>query len=380
MKKCLGLILFLSFNVSASKAPTLKVRIAKSLTKVSVSGIDLKRYIWPKKSLKSFPGPKKIQFNCKSKKKFKKRSPIKLASIKSLTGLVNWEEDKYKGLLHIQTSEKFNGCDIINEVSLEDYLSTLLPKEMNAKWPIEALKAQAVAARSYAYYKIQTNQVSKAKGFKTNYHIENSEKHQVSGSFFDATRKTIQATRETLGEVLTLHNEKLSPIFFHSKCGGKTLTPDQVWRNKLPGYKSVTCPFCHKHGRKNWTHTFPKSDLVHSLEKVLKNYKNDRVSIRQSDLTLTNDSKASSRIKFYNNTSFKVVKKSRLRSVMGRTTLPSNYYNLKEKGNNIEVSGSGFGHGVGMCQFGAKELALNGFTYKQILAHYFPELKLKKIY
>jgi stage II sporulation protein D len=380
LKKYLGLILFLSFNVHASKVPTLKVRIAKSLTQVSVSGIDLERYIWPKKSMKSFAGAKKIQFNCKSKKLFKRKSPIKLASIKSLTGLVNWEKEKYRGLLHIQTSEKFNGCDIINELSLEDYLSTLLPKEMNSKWPIEALKAQAVAARSYAFYKIETNQVSKSKGYNTNYDIENSEKHQVNGSFFDATRKTVRATGETFGEVLTLENEKLSPIFFHSKCGGKTLTPDQVWRNKLPGYKSVTCPFCHKHGRKNWTHTFLKSDLADSLEKVLYNYKGDKTSITQSELRLTHDSKGSSRIKFYNNSEFKVIKKSRLRSVMGRTTLPSNYYNITEKGNKIEVSGSGFGHGVGMCQFGAKELALKGYSYKQILAHYFPELKLKKIY
>lgn len=360
--------------------PVIKVRIAKSLSNVLVSGHDIKRYIWPKKSLKQFSGPKKIRLNCKSKKKFKRSKPIRLASIKSKTGLISWDKETYKGILHVQTSEKFNGCDIINELYLEDYLATLLPKEMNTKWPIEALKAQAVAARSYAYFKVKTNQVSKSKGFKTNYHIENSEKHQVNGSFFDATKKTIKASKETRGEILTLKGKKLTPIFFHSKCGGKTLLPSQVWRNKVAGYKSVPCPFCHKHGKKNWTHSIKKTKFVKSMSKVLKAYSSDKVNLRSSAIRLPNDKKNSSWLRFYNKSDFKAVKKSRIRSIMGRTLIPSNYYNVKEKGQNIQISGSGYGHGVGMCQFGAKELALQGYTYRQILAHYFPKLKLKKIY
>ena len=65
---------------------------------------------------------------------------------------------------------------------------------------------------------------------------------------------------------------------------------------------------------------------------------------------------------------------------MGRKKLPSNNYFIKDKGHSVEISGSGFGHGVGLCQFGAKELALRGFDYKQILNHYFPSFKLTKLY
>ncbi|MBT4791571.1 MAG: SpoIID/LytB domain-containing protein, partial [Halobacteriovoraceae bacterium] len=147
MKVILGLILFMCLvvvNAQAAKSPKLKVRIAKSLSKVKVSGMDLKRYIWPKKSFKSYQGAKRIHFNCRSKKLRSSKKPIRLASINSPTGMIKWDNERYKGVLHIQTSEKFDGCDIINELSLEDYLSTLLPKEMNAKWPMEALKAQAV--------------------------------------------------------------------------------------------------------------------------------------------------------------------------------------------------------------------------------------------
>ena len=69
-----------------------------------------------------------------------------------------------------------------------------------------------------------------------------------------------------------------------------------------------------------------------------------------------------------------------MRSVLGRKKAASNYFNITQKNNSVEISGSGFGHGVGLCQYGAFELAKRGYTYKQILSHYFPEHNLKKIY
>ncbi len=379
--KFLGLILFYVYSCQLFAAsPLIKVRIGKKLQKVNVSGIDLERYIVPRKSKKTFSGQKSIEFNCVSNLKSKRLKPIRLASISSLTGLINWEEDRYKGRLHIQTSEGLDGCDLINELNLDDYLSTLLPKEMNSTWPIEALKAQAVAARSYALFKIQTKQVGKSKGFETYYDLENSEKHQVNGDFFDVTKKTKKAAYDTKGEILVNPKDRMIPIFFHSKCGGRTLTPDQVWSNVVEGYKSVNCTFCHKHGRENWNHIIPKNQMAYSLTRVLKNYNKDKGSVNVHKITMMSDHKREESLKFYSGASFKKIKKSRLRSVLGRSILPSNYFNLSEQNDRYIVSGSGFGHGVGLCQFGAKELALQGFNYKQILAYYFPLLRLKKVY
>ncbi len=374
------LILSFSFVAHGAQVPILKVRVAKSRQKVLVSGMDLKRYIWPKKSLRKFAGFKKIKFNCVSRDIKKIKKPIRLATIKTSNGMIHWDQEKYKGVIHIQTDEKLNGCDIINETTLEDYLATLLPKEMSSNWPLEALKAQAVAARSYAYYKVKTAQVSRAKGFKTNYDLENSEKHQVNGSLYDVTRKTIKATKQTAGEILTLENEQITPVFFHSKCGGKTLTPGQVWQNRLPGYASVNCPFCHKHGLKNWKHKLSKQKVLSTFQKVLKQFNGDYSRFYSNSVQLAPDSRDTTRLRFYNDGDLKVIKKSRLRALMGRSNLPSNYYSLKMENDNFVVSGAGYGHGVGMCQFGAKELALQGYNYKQILAHYFPKMKLNKIY
>lgn len=375
----LGLILLFSLSAYA-KEPSINVLIGRSLKNIYVSGVDLKNKLFFKKSAKKYSGRKSLKFNCdpKSKSMLPKR-PVKLASVASETGLINWMKDKFKGKMHIISSQQRNGCDLVNEVKLEDYLATLLPKEMSASWPIEALKAQAVAARSYALYKLKTQQVSKDKGFEAYYDLENSEKHQVNGTFFDATRSTYRATQETRGEVLSLHNGKIVEVFFHSKCGGKTMKPDQVWANSVPGYESVPCPFCHDHGHKEWSIKLKKSKLERYLNKAMTTY-DELPNGSVSQVRIMRDNSLNSRIKFYSRDNFLTLKKSRLRSAMGREQLPSNNFFIKEGRNSVLIRGKGYGHGVGMCQFGAKELAKQGFDYKQILAHYFPSFKLTKLY
>lgn len=379
----MAIALFTVFTGTAfsAKTPYIRIKIGDSIKKVKVSGTDLKRYIWPKKSLRRFKGRQSIVFNCVSEsKKLKINRALRLATINSATNLVSWNKSKYLGTLDILASPKMKGCDLVNRLSVEEYISTVLAKEMNTNWPIEALKAQAVAARSYALFKKQSKQVSKVKGYKAYYDLENSEKHQVSGSYFDATKKTRRASAETRGQVLAVKAGKYMPIFFHSKCGGRTFKPEQVWQNKVKGYSSVYCPFCHDHGNKKWTKSFKHKDVSKYITRALVKYENDYSLKNRSNIELLNDHKGYSKLRFYNKGQFKVLKKSRLRDVMGRRRLPSNYYHTTIKKDLLTFSGSGNGHGVGLCQFGAKELALKGYNYKQILAHYFPRLKLIKAY
>jgi stage II sporulation protein D len=380
MKFYLGMIFLITGTLSThASQPQIRVLIAKSQKSVKLSGMDIERTIWPKNSRKEYSGGKTLVFNCESKNYLKSsKKPIRLASVVSKTGMIKWKEDRFRGSMHVQTSEAFNGCDIISESSLEDYISTLLGKEMNAKWPIEALKAQAVAARSYAYFKIKTKQVSKVKGFNAFYDLENSEKHQVSGSFFDVTKSTLLASNSTKGQILFQTDGSLSPIFFHSKCGGKTLTPEQVWRNPVKGYVSVECPFCHNHGMKNWNNKLTSQDWSKAIQKSLIKY--NKVKNAKGPYKVLRDHLGSSQVKLYAGDDFHVLKKSRLRGVLGRKTLPSNYFVVSKTAGKFNLKGSGYGHGVGLCQFGAKELALRGYTYKQILSHYFPKMILKTHY
>lgn len=377
------LFLFLTISLSGySKVPLIKVRIGKNLKSVKLSGLDIKKQINGRRKTNSYLGKKNLRFNCLKLKKLKKlKSPLLLASLSSPTGLIRWEDTAYPGKLNIVAAANQQGCDLINEIPLETYLTSLLAKEMNAVWPIEALKAQAVAARTYAYHKMVTQQVSRTKGFKTYYDLENSEKHQVNGSFFDSTKQTEFASKKTFGEVLTLENGKLTPIFFHAKCGGKTLKPSQVWSNEIKGYESVNCPFCHKLGKKDWKLVLPKKSFYSVINKTLKNFYHDKLNNKSTpELKIVPDNKSKTQLRLYDDDRLLTLQKSRIRSVLGRGKAPSNYYQLEQKGNKIILRGKGHGHGVGMCQLGALEMAKRGWNYKQILSHYFPRHQLKKIY
>ena len=368
------------------KKPTIRVRVKKSLKDVIISGTDIKRKFHSNQKLNLFRGRKAVRFKCHNLSKRRRRfeRPVLLASLGSSTGLISLEKNKYKGLLHVVTSSSNDSCDVVHETDIEHYLSSLLAREMNSKWPIEALKAQAIAARSYAIHKLKSQQVKKIAGHETFYDIESSEKHQVSGDFFDTSRKTRLATLDTKGIVLTDSDGKLSPIFFHAKCGGKTLRPEQVWQNRRKSYRSVKCPFCKGHGSQSydkaltiarwtkflkWAHR--KAFLPPSIEKDF-----------HRDLKVVPNKMFTRKIKFYMGENLYILKKTLLRRYFGRVIVPSNNFSLilNKKGSHIRLKGEGLGHGVGLCQLGALDLAQKGWNFKKILAYYFPKHKMTQLY
>lgn len=370
------LFYFISFSAYAH-IPSIKVRIAKGLNYVSVKGTDLKNELFIQGQQKTYSGKTTVNFNCipNQANKFESKKPILFAALSSSTGIVSWKEAHYQGDLLVVTSKEQESCDLINRVPLETYIKTLLTKEMNGKWPIEALKAQAVAARSYALHKMQTNEVTKLMGHETYYDVENSEKHQVTGTFFDTSKNSEDATRSTQGEVLVGPSGSIAPIFFHSKCGGLTLRPDQAWENKVEGYVSVECPYCHKHGTKPWNFVMDRLKFQKMLLKFLNLNENAAAKIQ-----VVPDSQTSLALRFYLDEKLYKVNKLKFRKYMGRESLPSNLFAIKLEGNQVVFGGEGNGHGVGLCQFGALDLADKGWDYKKILAHYFPNHRLKKIY
>jgi len=363
--------------------PQIRVRVQKSLRDVFITGTDLKRKFHPNNSTQVFQGRKVIKFNCKNLKRasnFKK--PILLASLGSSTGLISLAKEKFKGLLHVVTSRKNDSCDVIHETNIETYISSLLAREMNSVWPIEALKAQAVAARSYALHKMNSGQVKKLAGHETFYHIESSEKHQVSGNYFDGNTNTELAANLTSGYVLLDDKGKLNPIFFHAKCGGKTLRPEQVWQNPLSGYRAVKCPFCKGHGQKDYVNSI---SLKRWRSFINWSKKKGYLKLIEASDVLKEPRIIPGRIysryiRFYLGERMYTLKKGLLRRYFGRFIVPSNNFKIDLSNNKIVLKGSGLGHGVGMCQLGALDLAKKGWGYQKILAHYFPEHELRKVY
>ncbi|MFA6236606.1 MAG: SpoIID/LytB domain-containing protein [Bacteriovorax sp.] len=380
----LAVSIFCSFkNASGNEMPNVSVRIGKSLRSILVSGLDLKRHLLFNNDMRIYNGKKTVKFNCETYSTLNKKrnQPILLATLESPTGLLSYANDKYRGMFKVITNPKGDACDIVNEIPMESYISSLLTKEMNPKWPIEALKAQAVAARTYALHKIKTQQVTKELGSEAYYDLESSEKHQVGGSFFDATNTTNTASNATLGEVLLTESGKVEPIFFHAKCGGRTLRPDQVWHNKEEGYQSVNCPFCNDIGPKSWTKNISRERLNSFFVWASENkYIKEKLSGDLHSIVLVPDKLDKFTVNFYINDRPFIIEKAVLRKFFGRFIFPSNTFSLVKQADGIEVQGEGLGHGVGLCQMGAFAMAMRGWSYKKILSHYFPGHVLKKMY
>ena len=377
--------LFLSLLISADALaiPVVSVRIGKKLKNIHVTGMDLKRHLLFSNDVKTYTGKKTVKFNCQTFTTLNKErnKPILLATLESPTGLLSYEHTKYQGVFKVVTNPKGDSCDIINDIPMESYIASLLTKEMNPKWPLEALKAQAVAARSYAYHKMLSQQVTKELGNEAFYDLESSEKHQVAGAFFDVTESTMLAAEQTKGEVLTTESGAIRPVFFHAKCGGKTLRPDQVWKNVEPGYQGVNCPFCHDIGPKGWT-KFISMDRMRAFFRWAQNQGllRERMDTNVTSVVLVPDSIDKANVNFYINERPFIIEKAVIRRFFGRVLFPSNSFSLSLRDGNIIVAGEGLGHGVGMCQMGAFALAKRGWSYKRILVHYFPGHYLKKMY
>src|SRR5690606_16946933 len=116
----------------------------RSLDSILVSGIDVKKKLALNNIQKVYAGSVKLKLDCTSLAKVLKDSkPILLASLSSQTGLINWNESRYRGAFKVIGSDNLDGsCNLVNEVPLEDYINSLLAKEMHNLWPLEALKAQ----------------------------------------------------------------------------------------------------------------------------------------------------------------------------------------------------------------------------------------------
>jgi len=270
----------------------------------------------------------------------------------------------YRGMAEISFGDK--GILVVNELPLEDYLVGLINCEVSSSWPIEAVKAQAVIARTFAIYR---------KNLRKNapYHMESSTLDQVYDGCEIEDSRAKRAVSETSGEVLT-YNGAIIQAFYHSNCGGKTEASENVWGISLPYLKGVTCEYCLGNSTSKWEQRlelknvedklraagFKVSDVTDIRPGIRNNrgrLKNIMVVSAQGNVTLTGD---------------------QFRKVLGYSVIKSTNFSVKIADGIAVFNGTGYGHGVGLCQWGAKQRALNGFDYIEILSYYYPGTKLEK--
>ena len=248
----------------------------------------------------------------------------------------------------------------INVLTLESYLHAVLGSEMPASFPPEALKAQAVAARTYALQK-------KIAAWGKAYHLGSTVLDQVYGGTQAEDPRTRVAVDATRGEVL-IYDMELVEAYFHSSCGGKTENGKEALGRPLPYLKSVSCP-CSSLPQTSWQKTFTQSQM----EKLIPGFK----SLRITSKTATGRVE---KVQVKGKKSEKTLSGVDVRRILGYGDLKSLSFSFTQKGGNYTFSGKGFGHGAGLCQWGANRLAAQGKNYREILNHYYPGSEIIKMY
>ncbi len=278
--------------------------------------------------------------------------------------------------------------DAINALDVEEYLRGSVPYEIGKldSSRIEALKAQAVAARTYAYKHFNSRE---ALGFDVYADV----KDQVYKGLEGSTPLTDAAIKATSGVVMT-HSGDFIIAYYHSTCGGKSETLATWNRPNLPYLKSSPdlrpdgTPWCNESSYMKWERKFSDKEIVSLFKSNLKETKAKFSSGNGSDFkkikdisiidTLGSGRILTLRVKTDKGHFDVLTDKTRWLFKKAGSILPSSLFAVKHVNNEWVVTGSGFGHGVGMCQMGVRARAQAGQSFQEILKHYYPGITLER--
>lgn len=297
----------------------------------------------------------------------------------------------YRGTIVLYPSDK--GIAIVNELPLEEYLYAVVPSEMPASYHMEALKAQAICARCYAYN--QTRNISYP---EYNAHVDDSVSFQVYNNSKEQERST-EAVMETEGQMLW-YGDQVAMTYFYSTSSGES-TSVEAWGTKLIDanqyLKGVTISddngddYEENLAWYRWTAKVPKDTMEKLVEK---NSEKDIGSLKSVEITKKGSGGVVLEIKISGTEDFVTVKtENEIRKVLGgdgykikkqdgktvdsMKLLPSAFFDIEKSGDYFIINGGGYGHGIGMSQNGANELAKSGKSYKEILEFFYPGTKVE---
>ncbi|MBN2362227.1 MAG: SpoIID/LytB domain-containing protein [Deltaproteobacteria bacterium] len=257
---------------------------------------------------------------------------------------------------------------IVHTVPIEAYVAATVSAEMPASFPAEALKAQAVVTRTFAIFR-------KFNAPERPYHMEAGVIDQVFGGTQRISESARAATVATAGEVLTFGRQPVR-AYYHSCCAGHTESAREGWGQALPYLPGVKCPYDGDCPSQQYTARIPLARLARAL--LVTRVKIKRIaSVKIADRTATG---RVARIAIETDRGRIEISGEDLRRLVGYDVVKSRLFDLSIEGDVLVVTGRGSGHGVGLCQWGARGLALKQRTYDAILGHYFPRTKIMKMY
>ena len=251
--------------------------------------------------------------------------------------------------------------DVVNFVPLEPYVASAVASETPPSWPIEALKAQAVVARTYALHE-------RVRRGDEDFDLEASVISQRYGAE-PVPDAAAAAARATAGEYLAYAGEPILAAF-HSSSGGETASAEEVWGEAVPYLQSVSSP---DDGAPDffWSYDISLADLGAALREA---------GYQPGDFSevLVTDRSDSGRVERVRCGAVLLSGRD-LREILGGRALRSSLFDTRVENGHVLFLGSGSGHGVGLCQWGASELARRGSSYRAILAHYYVGSDLRRL-
>lgn len=242
------------------------------------------------------------------------------------------------------------GMQLVNNIDLDNYVAGVVEAEVGQKPPKEYFKLQAIICRTYA---LSNTHKHALEGFNLCDQVHCQAYH--GKTFFNPI---VEAALQTRGAVIVDSDIELITAAFHSNCGGQTVNSEDVWTKSLYYLRSVEDSFCVDLKNSHWEHRIPKSKWNSYVNSKLSQEAKDSLKLpltiasRERDFVLTNSGLS-------------------VEDIRHQFGLRSTYFEVRDDGDAIMLCGKGYGHGVGLCQIGAMEMARRGYNYSQILHYYY---------
>ena len=287
-----------------------------------------------------------------------RRSDLRALRFEARGGSLRVGVRDYIGALEV--SRQGQGLLLVNELPMEEYVAGTVRGEASERWPAEALRALAVVARTYAVFQ-QGRITGRA------FHVVAGNQDQNFAGWVVEGSPAREAARATAGQVLTWEG-RVFPTFYHSDSGGFTEAAQTVFSGDVPPLAGVRDEFSMESPNYTWTVTIPLTVIGERLRR-------GGLDVGQvSGLTVLERSPSFrvARMTVDHSRGTSTLRGADFRRLIGYDALKSTLFVPTAQNGAIRFEGRGWGHGVGLSQFGAKGMADRGYTYSQILEHYYP--------